>query len=444
MAILSQDEAKAILQKVLGFSKADECEANLNGGATGNIRYARNSVSTSGVTQNVTLVVQSSFGKKVGTATINEFDDASLEKVVRRAEELAQLAPENPEHVGVLEPQTYGQSKGFFQSTASIQPGTRAEAAATSIELARSKNLVAAGFWQDQTGFTSMMNSKGLFAYHTSTGVDFSLTVRTESGNGSGYVSRGYSDVSKLDIARASRIAVDKAANSVNAKAIEPGKYTVILEPAAAAVLLENLFFGMDARSADEGRSFLSKPGGGTKVGEKLVDERVTFYSDPFHSELPTSPWAQDGRPHEKVTWIEKGVLKNLTYSRFWAQKKGVKAIPAPNGMIMEGGDASLEDLIKSTTKGILVTRLWYIREVDPQTLLLTGLTRDGTFYIENGQIKHPIKNFRFNESPVIMLNNLEALGKPERVPSGESEVNYLIPPMKIRDFTFSSLSDAV
>ena len=443
MAILSQDEAKAILQKVLGFSKADECEANLNGGATGNIRYARNSVSTSGITQNVTLVVQSSFGKKVGTATINEFDDVSLEKVVRRSEELAQLAPENPEHVGVLEPQTYGQSKGFFQSTASVQPEMRAAAAATSIELARAKNLVAAGFMQDQTRFTSMMNSKGLFAYNTSTGVDFSLTVRTESGNGSGYVSRGYSDVSKLNVARASQIAVDKAANSVNAKAIEPGKYTVILEPAAAAVLLENLFFGMDARSADEGRSFLSKPGG-TKLGEKLVDERVTFYSDPFNPELPTSPWAQDGRPQEKVTWIEKGVLKNLTYSRFWAQKKGVKAIPAPDGMIMEGGDASLEDLIKSTSKGILVTRLWYIREVDPQTLLLTGLTRDGTFYIENGKIKHPIKNFRFNESPVIMLNNLEALGKPERVPSGESEVNYLIPPMKIRDFTFSSLSDAV
>jgi predicted Zn-dependent protease len=137
-------------------------------------------------------------------------------------------------------------------------------------------------------------------------------------------------------------------------------------------------------------------------------------------------------------------VLKNLTYSRFWAQKKGVKAIPAPDGVIMEGGDASLEDLIKGTTKGILVTRLWYIREVDPQTLLLTGLTRDGTFYIENGQIKHPVKNFRFNESPVIMLNNLEALGRPERVVSGESEVNYLIPPMKIRDFTFTSLSDAV
>jgi predicted Zn-dependent protease len=146
----------------------------------------------------------------------------------------------------------------------------------------------------------------------------------------------------------------------------------------------------------------------------------------------------------EKIDWFDKGVVKNLYYSRYWAQKKGVKAIPQPNNMIMAGGTASLDEMIKGTQRGILVTKLWYIREVDPQTLLLTGLTRDGTFFIENGKIKHPVKNFRFNESPVIMLNNLEALGKPERVLSTESDINYLVPPMKIRDFTFTSLSDAV
>jgi predicted Zn-dependent protease len=188
----------------------------------------------------------------------------------------------------------------------------------------------------------------------------------------------------------------------------------------------------------------MSKPGGLTKLGEKLVDERVNIYSDPFNAELPTSTWSGDGRAQEKVNWIENGVMKNLFYSRYWAQKKGVKAIPTPEAVIMTGTNQSLEDLIKSTEKGILVTRLWYIRSVDPQTVLLTGLTRDGTFYIENGEIKFPVKNFRFNESPIIMLNNLEALGKPERTVSGESGINALIPPMKIRDFTFSSLSDAV
>ncbi len=442
--ILSESEAKALMQKVLSYSKADECEVNLSGEERGNIRYARNAVSTSGALTNKNLVVQSSFGKKSGVATIDEFDDASLQKVVRRSEELAQLAPENPESMPVLGPQQYVKSSGFFQSTADLTPAARAEAVAKSLQLVGNQKLTAAGFLDDRRGYAAMMNSKGLFAYYPSTNVNFSLTVRTEDGTGSGYVAKGYSDFNKLDTATATKVAVQKAAGSINAKALEPGKYTVILEPTAAAVLLENIFFNMDARSADEGRSFLSKPGGKTRLGEKLVDERVTFYSDPAHPDLPASPWAGDGRAQEKINWIDKGTVKNLYYSRYWAQKQGVKAIPQPNNMIMAGGTATLDEMIKGTQRGILVTKLWYIREVDPQTLLLTGLTRDGTFFIENGKIKHPVKNFRFNESPVIMLNNLEALGKPERVLSTESDINYLVPPMKIRDFTFTSLSDAV
>jgi predicted Zn-dependent protease len=175
-----------------------------------------------------------------------------------------------------------------------------------------------------------------------------------------------------------------------------------------------------------------------------MVDERVTIYSDPQNPELPTANWNGDGRPQEKITWINKGVMENLYYSRYWAEKMKAKAIPSPDAIIMNGTDASLEDLIKGTDKGILVTKLWYIRSVDPQTVLQTGLTRDGTFYIENGKIQFPVKNFRFNESPVIMLNNLDALGKPERTVSTESGINALIPPMRVRDFTFSSLSDAV
>jgi predicted Zn-dependent protease len=442
--ILSESEAKALLQKVLSYSKADECEINLSGELRGNLRYARNEVSTSGSLVNQNLQVQSAFGKKVGVATIDEFSEESLEKVVRRAEELARLAPKNPEYVGVLEPQKYLSSKGFFESTSNASPETRATAVMKSLELTRSQNLTAAGFLENQSGYSAMMNSKGLFAYYPSTSVNFSLTVRTEDGTGSGYVAKGYSDITKLDTAAATKIAIQKSLGSVGAKALEPGKYTVILEPTAAAVLLENIFFRMDARSADEGRSFLSKQGGKTKLGEKIMDERVNFYSDPTNPDLPSSPWAGDGQPQDKRYWIEKGAVKNMYYSRYWAQKNNVKPVPFPGNMIMDGGTATLDEMIKSTKQGILVTKLWYIRTVDPQTLLLTGLTRDGTFYIENGKIKHPIKNFRFNESPVIMLNNLETLGKPERVVSTESDRNYLIPPMKIREFTFSSLSDAV
>ncbi len=445
MPILSKEEAQALMKKVLSYSKANECEVNLSGSEGGNVRYARNAVSTSGGVSQSTLAVQSSYGKKTGVATINEFDDASLEKVVRRSEELAQLAPENPEFVKNLGPQQYATTgKTFEPATAAITPKDRADDVTASLQIAKDNKLVAAGFMENSAGFSALMNSSGLFAYNTATNVNFNVTLRTEDSKGSGYASKGYNDVSKLDVAAATKIAAQKAAGSVNAKAIEPGKYTVILEPTAGIVLLETMFFAMDARSADEGRSFLSKPGGKTKLGEKLVDERVTIYSDPLNPDLPTSTWNGDGRPQEKINWINKGVIDNIYYSRYWAEKKGVKAVPSPDAVIMEGGTASLEELIKSTEKGILVTRLWYIRQVDPQTLLYTGLTRDGTFYIENGEIKFPIKNFRFNESAIIMLNNLEALGKPERVVSGESGIQALIPPMKIRDFTFSSLSDAI
>jgi predicted Zn-dependent protease len=320
----------------------------------------------------------------------------------------------------------------------------RADFTGQSLKVAKDAKVTAAGYLENTASFSAILNSHGLFAYNLGTDVNFSVTLRTDDGTGSGYASNGYNDVSLLDIQKATQTAAWKAAKSSSAHALEPGKYTVILEPAAGIVLMENLYGSLDARSADEGRNFLSLPGGKTRLGEKLVDEQVNIYSDPWNEQLPTRNFDGEGLPQEKRMWIEKGVVKNLFYSRYWAQKKGVQPVPYPDGFIMTGGSLSLEDMIKGTEKGILVTRLWYIRSVDPQTLLYTGLTRDGTFYIENGVIKFPIKNFRFNESPIIMLNNLEQLGRPERVVSGEGGGTALIPPMKIRDFTFTSLSDAV
>jgi predicted Zn-dependent protease len=426
------------MEKALSFSTAEVCEVNLSGSESGNIRYARNSVSTAGHQSNQTLVIQASYGKKSGTATIDEFDDASLEKVVKRAEELAMLSPENSEFMEPLGPQMYDEAITYVDATAKITPDYRAEVAKSSIVPAKEKEVTAAGFLDDSNDFSAMMNSKGLFAYNKSTNVDFTVTMRSNDGTGSGWVSRDYNDITKFDSSEASKVAIDKAVMSMKAKAIEPGKYTVILEPAAVGDLIRNMSRSLSARTADEGRSFMSKDGGGTKMGEKIVDERVNLWSDPLNAEVPTGTWNGAGQALKKTSWLENGVVKNLVYDRFWAQEKGVEPVPSPRNLIMGGGDASLEDLIKSTKKGILVTRLWYIRSVDPQTLLYTGLTRDGTFYIENGKIKYPVKNFRFNESPIIMLNNLETLGKQVRINGN------LIPYMKVRDFTFSSLSDAV
>ncbi len=444
MAILSKEEAQTLLKKALAYSKAEECEVSLNGSDAGNIRYARNSVSTAGDISQLTLAVSSSFGKKTGVATIDEFDDASLAKCVLRSEELAQLAPENPEHMPLLGPQDFPESVTYVPATAAITPDTRAEAVAKSIQVSRDAKLQAAGYLENSVTFEAMLNSKGLFAYNKGTDVVFTITTRNEEGTGSGYAARGFNDVTKLDTFTATKIAAAKANGSIGAKAIEPGKYTVILEPVAVAYMLESMFFGLDARNADEGRSFMSKPGGGNRIGEQLMDPKVSIYSDPFNTDLPSSTWNREGQALEKRSWIEKGVVKNLSYSRYWAGLKNVAPVPFPGNIIMEGGTESVEDMIKNTEKGILVSRLWYIRMVDPQTLLLTGLTRDGTFYIENGEVKFPVKNFRFNESPVIMLNNVESLGKPERSISVESYRSYLVPPMKVRDFTFTSLSDAV
>jgi predicted Zn-dependent protease len=438
MPPLSEQDARAILTKTLSFSKADSCEANVGTSAGGNIRFARNTVTTAGRASDRSLVVQSNYGQRSGTATITQFDDASIERAVRRSEELARLAPVDPEFLPPMAQQQYVPTNAFFDATAGITPEYRAEAASRSIVPAKARECTAAGFLQDGANWSAMMNTAGLFAYHRQTGVNYSATIRSNDGTGSGYVTRDYNDVSQLDADATARIALEKAVASRNARAIEPGRYTVILEPEASVELIQDMLFSMDARSADEGRSFMAAAGGKTKLGQKLVDERVTIYSDPANAEVPTSPWLGDGRAFRRTPWIEKGVVKNLFYSRYWAQKQNHEPTPPPANIIMEGGSASLEDLIRDTARGVLLTRTWYIRFVDPQTLLLTGLTRDGTFYVENGQIKYAVKNFRWNDSPVIMLNNVDALGKPMRVRG------CLIPPMRVRDFEFSSLSDAV
>lgn len=440
MPDMTSQQMKQLMEKALSFSKAEACEVNIFGGQGGNIRYARNSVSTAGANDDTTLVVQSNFGTRTGTVTLNEFDDASVERGVRRSEELARLAPEDPEFMPPLGPQQYvaPSAKAYAPATAQITPEYRARVAGASIQPASTRDCTAAGFFQDGSNWQGMMNTAGLNAYYQSTQASLSVTVRSNDGTGSGYVARDWNDVTGFNPEETSSIALEKAVASRNPVAIEPGKYTVILEPEAAVEMLQPLVGSFNARQTDEGRSFLSKPGGGSKLGEKFVDERVSIWSDPQDTDVPASPWIGDGRATVRTPWIDKGVVANLYYSRYWARKQNKPATPFPTNMIMAGGSSSVEDMIKDTARGVLVTRFWYIRFVDPQTLLLTGLTRDGTFFIENGKIKHAIKNFRFNESPIIMLNNIDALGKPIRVQGS------MIPPMRIRDFTFSSLSDAV
>lgn len=440
MPDMTSQQMKQLMEKALSFTKAEACEVNIFGGQGGNIRYARNSVSTAGANDDTTLVIQSNFGTRTGTVSLNEFDDTSVERGVRRSEELARLAPEDPEFMPPLGPQQYvaPSPKAYSAATAQITPEYRARVAGASITPASTRECTAAGFFQDGSTWQGMMNTAGLTAFYQATQASLSVTVRSNDGTGSGYVARDWNDVAGFNPEDTSAIALEKAVASRNPVAIEPGKYTVILESEAVVEMLQPLVGSFNARQTDEGRSFLSKPGGASKLGEKLVDERVSIWSDPQDPDVPASPWIGDGRATARTPWIDKGVVANLYYSRFWAKQQNKPATPFPTNMIMAGGSSSVEDMVRDTARGVLVTRFWYIRFVDPQTLLLTGLTRDGTFFIENGKIKHAIKNFRFNESPIVMLNHIDALGRPIRVQGS------MVPPMRIRDFTFTSLSDAV
>ena len=283
MALFTEIEAQALLQKVLSFSKADECEASLVGGSSGNLRFARNTVSTSGGADTLTLDLQSTFGRRTGRARINEFDDASLAKAVRQSEELARLAPENPEHVSFLGPQSYVEPSAFVEATASTTPAQRAEAVAKSIAVCNQEGLTGAGYLDDNASFVAVANTRGLRGYQRSTGVGFSITIRTKDAKGSGYGVSDFNDVRLLDTESVTRTAARKAKLSAETRAIEPGKYTVILEPAASVDLIGHMVSAMNARNTDEGRSFLSKPGGGSRLGEKIMDERVHLYSDPLH-----------------------------------------------------------------------------------------------------------------------------------------------------------------
>jgi predicted Zn-dependent protease len=446
--LLSREQCEAIAKKVLSFAKADETRVTVSSSANGNMRFAVNQASTSGDSYDNTVTVRSAFGKRSASSTTNSHDDESLKAVVERAEALARLAPEDPEAMPELGPQTYPSPPAWSDATASLEAAARAAAVNAITAISKAAKLVSTGFLDTNIGSFAVANNKGLFAYHRQTSAALSTTIRTPEGTGSGWAGAANEDFSKIDAAALGKRAADKARRSVNAVAIEPGRYTVVLEPTAVGNIIGLIQSAFDARSADEGRSFFSKPGGGTKLGMKVFDERVTLTSDPMDPDTPGTPFGGDGLPVGRRVWVENGVLKTLSYSRYWAQQKNMPANAGGGGALkMAGGTATLEEMIASTQRGILCTRFWYIRGVDQRTVLFTGLTRDGTFLIENGKITRPVKNLRWNESPVFVLNNLEMLGRPEKVISNEANAAgpaMMMPPIKARDFNFTSASDAV
>ena len=436
--ILDATQAKAVVERALSFASADEVRVNIGGARRGNTRFALSSVTTCGDVDGLNVAVTAYFGKRHATATTTEIDDESLERVVARAEELARVAPEDPEYVPELEPQEYLPLDPWADSTAASTPEVRAAAAEGAIEAAEAKGLEASGYYQVGHGTSAVGNSKGLFGWSRGTDASITVTMRADGGASAGWAASNSRDIDEVDSAGAVARAIAKAEAARDPQLLEPGVYPVILEPQAVADFLMYAVWSMDARRADEGRSFFAKAGGGNKIGEQVAGDNITLRSDPAHPAILGSPFGGDGFANRPNAWVEDGVLQQLYYSRYWAQKQGKEPTGSPSSLVFEGGEGSLDDLIRSTERAVLVTRFWYIRFLDPQTILLTGLTRDGTFWIEDGEIKHGVKNFRFNESPIAVLSKVAGLSAPVRVGSS------LVPAVAATEFTFSSTSDSV
>ena len=440
--LLSKKETKQITDKILSYVKADDAQVSVSSNKRSNLRFARNAFLTSGSTvgrsANITVWIK---GKRGSSSTTN-LEDTSLEAMVAQAEEIAKISPVDRQYLPTLAMQKYKDTNGYVDDTANISLSSRAKKVSEILKKSNAAGVITAGFHDARATAGGFATKNGNFGFRKSTNVSLSITARTPDGKSSGYFQRSHHDINRLNTERIARESIKKAATGRDSIAVAPGTYTVILEPQAVADLLGRLRFQFDARRAEEGRSPFSIRGGKTKLGRKIFDAKINILSDPWNSEAPSSFSAQAGIPAQKIYMVKNGVLENLVYSRFWAKRKNTSPTPGPVNTIIEssGKTSGIDEMIKSTKKGLLISRFWYIRTTDPRTASVTGLTRDGIWFVKNGRIKHPAKNFRFNQSIIQMLasGNVEMIGKPERI--GGS----LYPALKLTAFNFTSSSEAV
>lgn len=437
---------RALAERALAIatdvSKADRADVfvSVSDGTASNARFARNEMTTSGTGERRTVAITIGLGKRHATASSNQSDDRALRALSERALAMARLAPEDPERMPLLGPQTYVQAPSAYdRAFETATPAARVDAIRRAIARADAADVSLAGFLQERAGEWSIASSTGLFAQHAETQVDCTVTARTRDETGSGWNGRKSHRLADADVDASAAIAIDKAVRSAKPKIVPPGKYTVVLEPQAVGEMLAYFVEEMDARTADEGRSYFSG-----KLGKKLFADFVTFESDPTDPLTPGATFDPEGTPLGPRRWIENGRLNALPVSRYWAQKSGKTPTGESNTFHLKGGAAeSVDDLVRGTKRGLLVTRFWYNRMLEPQTILITGLTRDGVFLIEDGRITAPVANFRYNESPVHVLRHVEAMTKTTwRVPLWHG--TWRVPALRVPEFTMASTSAAV
>ena len=453
--LLSADDCKRLAQRVLGMVTGSQAQVRIGGGHQSYIEFARGDSHMAAETGSPSVQLGVRVGAGYAEAHTNQIDEAGLQTLVREAEALARerrraegQQADRSSVEELLRPQVYTDGPPiFFDATVAAMTGeAQADLFRQATDATEAAGLMGAGTLYVRASVRAVLNTLGLWAYERSTLGEFSLTARTKDGSGSGWAGGVYEDWRRVDVAAIIARAVDLGRRSAHPVAVEPGRYTVILEPAAAAMLIDaisgwNTRF-WNAQAADLGRTVFSKePLGTNKLGLQMLDRRIGMASDPGDPERPASTMDQGWRPVGPVKWFQQGALRNLAYEPDYARQKGRAPVLNPGGvrLAVDGPSQTLEEMIASTKRGIWVNRLWPSGVMNERTLLCTGTTRDGTFLIENGQLTKAIKNFRFTDSPIFALNQLEAWGEPVR-----ASRDVVAPRLKLRDFNFTSLTDAV
>ena len=444
---LTAEEAQGILRESLGMVDADHAEAILEAQESSLTRFANNEIHQNVTSRDHALTLRVVVGRRSGLASTHRLESSALSQLADRALAIARLSPEDPDLPEPAPRAPVPPLPAFEGETAGSTPESRAEAVGPVLRAAHKAGLNAAGALSTSASLLAIANRRGLFAAHAETYSNFTCTVR--SNNSSGWVDRHRRDVRALEVESLGRIAIEKAERSRDPQPIEPGRYTVVLEPAAVAELVAFLTtLGLGAQAELEGRSFMAG-----RMGQSVTGERVTLGDDPFDPRAFGKPFDYEGTPRRRVVMIERGIARAVVHDRRTAKKSGVESTghacpppategPLPYSLVLASGDKSLEEIIASTERGILVTRFWYCRVVDPKKTIVTGMTRDGTFLIEKGKLVRGLRNLRFNENVLEVLRRADAWSR-EAEPTVFDYVNNCVvaPALRVPEFEFTGVS---
>ena len=458
--MLSQDQAGDIFDRIRKLSSADEVEVLFSGGHFALTRFANNTIHQNVAEENHSVSVRTVFDKRTARASTNRFDDESLRQVVRASENLAKVQHPDADLLQMPDGHEAGElrpaSSRHFAQTAAVTPQLRADGVGKIVDVAEKHKLTTAGVFSSNEFCEGIFNSRGLSRWHTQTSAEISITML--AADSSGWQKANFPDVANLDPLKLAEVAAQKAMDSAHPREVPAGKITVILEPAAVLDIVGFMFWDFGGMAILDQRSFLTG-----RIGTKLFGENITIWDDVAHTLQAGSPFDGEGVARQKVPLIENGVVRRVVYARATAERMRRSeysdkvgpieptghGFPIPNEIgemplnivfAPANDPQTIPQMIASTERGVLVTRLWYIREVEPFEKMLTGMTRDGTFYVENGKVQGGVRNFRFNESLIHMLSNVEAMSVPVRS-CGEESFDMVVPAMKVKDFNFTEVT---